>query len=674
MQNSSLCHLQKCKMYYKMVTVKADYKKEIGNMRGNGISQWEYVYFSSTAHDFQICNERNWKLYRSIDEDEYETLDKCADFWIQNKSHAAFVHFFIEKGIFPNELFTDYLDNYIREFQDKYKCENIHWTKLHIMKKEHWLSPDVESDKLMDQKYCYKNDYVSRLCKKRYVCTNKFREKSEKQTYSVPEREIIVQLGIYFNLDSKSVDLLFSAAGLPKFYVVDVVDVISMYYLDRYHKEGINVPDKWEEEGRRRIREVKDSINRILKIMLDGSDDITGKAKTKMYSVNTAGSCRKIVYQHSLCDTVDEEIQKFMELETNEKNQRVEGNTFYITKRMEELYEKNKETDFNQMKDAMILQKDIDQNYMLALEYRYGYIRKVKEVLKKSLEKGNYIKNFEDTDWNFDVDEPWDYRRLAVKESEIQEKSKSDFRVSKAKLVKIWYCEDFITGGPKNRKVTSSTYCIDNYIRHRTVNLKTKTEKSDTEKKTEKVKIPQTMSKCALTKFVISMGIETQRDIYFESVGYGIERKPYKKYENNLKCENKSRDNSYPVDRSDMLFEYVCILRDKLIENYIRKNEKNNKEDSNILRNNLNKSFPFAKMMNYITRDIQYVLGFIIHKKESKIGKERELMVQEDRLMNPKNSGYCLCFPYSFALETHMLDDGDEDSEYLKILKIEKKS
>lgn len=79
-------------------------------------------------------------------------------------------------------------------------------------------------------------------------------------------------------------------------------------------------------------------------------------------------------------------------------------------------------------------------------------------------------------------------------------------------------------------------------------------------------------------------------------------------------------------------------------------------------------------MMNYITRDIQYVLGFIIHKKESKIGKERELMVQEDRLMNPKNSGYCLCFPYSFALETHMLDDGDEDSEYLKILKIEKKS
>ena len=183
-------------------------------MRGNGISQWEYVYFSSTAHDFQICNERNWKLYRSIDEDEYETLDKCADFWIQNKSHAAFVHFFIEKGIFPNELFTDYLDNYIWEFKDKYKCKNIHWTKLHIMKKEHWLSPDVESDKLMEQKYCYKNDYVSRLCKKRYVCTSKFREKSEKQTYSVPERETIVQLGIYFNLDSKSVDLLFSAAGL----------------------------------------------------------------------------------------------------------------------------------------------------------------------------------------------------------------------------------------------------------------------------------------------------------------------------------------------------------------------------------------------------------------------------------------------------------------------------
>lgn len=105
MQNSSLCHLQKCKMYYKMVTVKADYKKEIGNMRGNGISQWEYVYFSSTAHDFQICNERNWKLYRSIDEDEYETLDKCADFGFKIRVMLRLFIFLLRKGYFR----TNYL-------------------------------------------------------------------------------------------------------------------------------------------------------------------------------------------------------------------------------------------------------------------------------------------------------------------------------------------------------------------------------------------------------------------------------------------------------------------------------------------------------------------------------------------------------------------------------------
>lgn len=97
------------------------------------------------------------------------------------------------------------------------------------------------------------------------------------------------------------------------------------------------------------------------------------------------------------------------------------------------------------------------------------------------------------------------------------------------------------------------------------------------------------MSKCTLTKFIVSMGIEDERDVYFDSVGYGIERKNYREDE---KEEIQTEENSYPVDRGDMLFEYVCILRDKLIEGYL---EKETEKDTNILKNNLNKSFPFAK-------------------------------------------------------------------------------
>ena len=65
-------------------------------MRTNDISQWENVYLSN-KNTFASCNKRNLEVYRCIREEEYETLEKCAEYWIENRSHAAFVHFFIEK-------------------------------------------------------------------------------------------------------------------------------------------------------------------------------------------------------------------------------------------------------------------------------------------------------------------------------------------------------------------------------------------------------------------------------------------------------------------------------------------------------------------------------------------------------------------------------------------------
>ena len=33
-------------------------------------------------------------------------------------------------------------------------------------------------------------------------------------------------------------------------------------------------------------------------------------------------------------------------------------------------------------------------------------------------------------------------------------------------------------------------------------------------------------------------------------------------------------------------------------------------------------------------------------KERAEIEAEEKLKIQKDRLKNPKNSGYCLCFPY----------------------------
>ena len=51
-------------------------------------------------------------------------------------------------------------------------------------------------------------------------------------------------------------------------------------------------------------------------------------------------------------------------------------------------------------------------------------------------------------------------------------------------------------------------------------------------------------------------------------------------------------------------------------------------KDSSILRNDLSRSFPFAKMMNYVTRDILYVIEFLAGESLMKTKKEtiRELL------------------------------------------------
>lgn len=651
-------------------------------MRTNDISQWENVYLSN-KNTFASCNKRNLEVYRCIREEEYETLEKCAEYWIENRSHAAFVHFFIEKGIFPDELFTACLNNYVEDFQKRYNCK-IRWTTLLIMKSEYWRSPDIESAKLdfdiekeIDETgkekkkkndYCYKNDYISKLCRTKDIEIIKYK-KNAVESYSIPDREIIIQLGMYLNLSSADVNSLFCAAGLPQFYVLDIIDTVSMYYLDKYHEEGIKTPERWEEEGRKRIRNVKDEINEILHTMLDENDEEVTKmypvviekkdeeekekpkAKKKKCHKKEIHPYRKITYKHSLCDTVDEEIQKFMEeIEPENETEGVEGNTFYITKKMKTFYQRNKTEDFDEVKNNVILQKDKDQKYISALDYRYGYIRKIKTVLKKAIKKGNYRKNFENLDWDFDITKPWQYKLTEKSQNRNDEFKAEEPELTaldlKTDLLKIWYCDDFIDSGVESSIIgpSWSRSCIDNYIRHRTVSLKTKS-KINSEEISESVKIPQTMSKCTLTKFVISMGIEDKRNVYFESAGYGVERNYYKG-----KQKMKTEKNSYPVDRGDMLFEYVCILRDKLIERYLKKADG---KDSSILRNDLSRSFPFAKMMNYVTRDILYVIEFLAgeslmktKKERAEIEAEEKLKIQKDRLKNPKNSGYCLCFPY----------------------------
>lgn len=654
----------------------------------NSAYEWESVYridvFQTNEkykNERLKCNKENLKFYYNVDEKDYATLHKCADFWMKHRSHAAFVHFFIEKGRFPNEVFCDHLGEYIEEFKTKYDIKKIPWTRLQIMRSQYWLSPGVSSDRISDKMYCYKSDYISRLCNSKElddikIDTMKYKmnlsKGSSKESFSIPEREAIIQLGIYFNLSSNEVDELFVAAGLPRFYSVDVSDVISMYYLDVYKQEGIAHEKEWREQGEDRIREVKDEINKCLNELLQ---DGASKMCTIIYRSSKIGSYPRIIYEHSLCKTVNAEIRKVMEATQPEKELHLDGNTCFITRQMKSLYQQRIEYGIAGLRD-ILLQKDKDSKYILAMNYRYGYVRKIRNALQAGLTKGSFQKSYENIDWDFDTEIPWSYEFLDGIDKSVSDQAESLKEKASGldahrgfiqqRLVKIWNCKDFIEkkqGMYDYGQEINSSDCLRNYIYGR----KKKGQRTETEAKIN-MNEPQTMSKTMLTKFLITTGCEDKRKAYFDSVGYGIERQWYEGDHEHE--EEKTEHNSYPLDRGDMLFEYVNILKDKLIERYV----KNNKDqDPNIYRKNLNKSFPFAKMMNYVTRDIQYVLYIMEENKGSEreysidkyqMQKEKEMLFQRDRLTEQKNCGYCLCFPYDeevLGREKDKKEDKKED-------------
>lgn len=227
------------------------------------------------------------------------------------------------------------------------------------------------------------------------------------------------------------------------------------------------------------------------------------------------------------------------EVEPEKNREILNGNTLYITTKMKNLYEEHKKDDFKTLIDQVILQKSKDSKYVSAIEYRYGYMRRLQKAMRDAIMKNGCEKNFENINWTFGSKQPWKYEFLkkefiwrcpdAVwqkrREEIIREKKKPEEKIRRKKedIVHIWYCEDFIEQGPESesKSTVGASYSLDYYIRNRPLKVETTKTKEDGSRETvkESIKIPQMMSKTALTKFTIATGSENKRDMYFEAVG-----------------------------------------------------------------------------------------------------------------------------------------------------------
>ncbi len=120
---------------------------------------------------------------------------------------------------------------------------------------------------------------------------------------TIPKRDVIVQCCFYFGKNVEETNRLLMAGEYEQLYILDVVDVIAMYYLDKYC-------GNFEIPAFEKLKEVKEKINIALERCYKEREDIvlvSGFKPTKL----------------SECKLTEEEKKLLQVLKPNWDNEKV---------------------------------------------------------------------------------------------------------------------------------------------------------------------------------------------------------------------------------------------------------------------------------------------------------------------------------------------------------------
>ena len=300
---------------------------------------WDEIYDCQegivSEEEYERMRDHNKKIYREID--KWENLDSCVDWAIKRGNHAAFVKFYLNKAHNQYHIFEFAANRFFKKYHIQKKeyaawkiVKNINWTKKDI--------PDI-----------FQNEYIC----------------SEKTLYSwinggesrMPDKYEIVQIGLYMGLSYKETNELLEAAGRELLYIINGVDAICMFYLERYHD-----PENEETEGTGKILKVKEEID----AWLDENNLYLEKPFTTEFDEKVKEVKRKASFP-------DEDLH-------------IEDMAFYLTECYKKRFgECKKEKDFN----------NFIKNFDFGI-IRYGYTAKTQDFINyKRFKKNLYVPDIE---------------------------------------------------------------------------------------------------------------------------------------------------------------------------------------------------------------------------------------------------------------------------------------
>lgn len=228
---------------------------------------WNSVFLFDRTSSAKSCKE-NEKIYNEIKEEQYATLDDCVRYAIKNENHAAFVHFFFERIRERKSRFLKVFEEYLLDYEKEIaKNKNgIEWgSKFQLLHPEYWESYDFDYTKENLDEFSYEPANLTNW--------RSYKHKA------VPSKDVLVQCCLYFGKNVEETNRLLIAAGYDQLYVLDLIDMIEMYYLEKYDKN-------FEIDQFEKLKQVKMHINDSLKRSLDSDNEIMKARKYKKKRVS----------------------------------------------------------------------------------------------------------------------------------------------------------------------------------------------------------------------------------------------------------------------------------------------------------------------------------------------------------------------------------------------------
>ena len=555
-----------------------------------GNSSTKYTWssiFSIDEKDYQECLEWTRRYYQSISSENYSGIINCVKYAIENGNHSAFAHFFLQDKYDQKFVFCEQLNALIEQQEGKDANIEELWMEAPIIK--HWRSLSfIKYWRLLNSFKYPPKDTIDP--KSTY---SKGGKRKWRKGESIPPRDVIVQIGIVLSLTPDETNSLLLAAGESVLYVLDVVDVCSIFALEKY-KNNFDIDPKTK------LIETKKEIDRVL----------TDYKKQGVPFIESQNAFQ-IASNKPFISTIEEDIAKLrglLEMKEPDKADRLLSdsiNTSFLTKyyqgEIKRLIKDNKIADYIKSGNLISTQgNDLHYTNIVFLHKYYGFLKKTRDLLLKST---NYQKNI-----SKDKDE-WDLtiKGFTAVKNILYEQQNSTLETDLFCTSEVY--EKEIKAAIQTVEKILHTTDIDSHLypsRGSLSLIRQLAEGRKKNKKNEPQKYQMDLSShIVLIRFLVATGNEDIIDYYMNLSGMW-NKNWYSEYKNAYSCpleaESLQKDNY--LSRADFLILYALLYRDALINKWGEFTGLASPEKERIRT-----IFPMIKLLLSISQDI--VLAFM---------------------------------------------------------------